>query len=166
MVTNRRGFSLIELLIVVTILGVIVLVGPQLFTQTTKFFILGKTKLALQEEARASMYLMTREIRQAQSSTIIIDQAAGQPYYSRIRFTKQTSGVGTNVTIAQNGTNITLTEGNNVSILTKELTYLAFSFPESDDMTILSVSMTLQQQIYGGSFKALHMASEQVQVMN
>jgi prepilin-type N-terminal cleavage/methylation domain-containing protein len=163
MVKNRHGFSLIELMMVIAIIGLLAVIGPQIFTQTTKFFILSKTKLALQEEARATMYLMTREIRQAQSNTIIIDQVAGQPYYSRIRFTKIQ---GTAVTITQNGSNISITEGTNTSILAKDLAYMAFSFPESDDMTIISVSMTLQQQIYGGALKALHMASEKIQVMD
>jgi len=155
-----------ELIMVVAIIGVLAVIGPQIFTQTTKFFILGKTKFALQHEARAAMYLMTREIRQAQSNTIIIDEVSGQPYYSRIRFTKQTSGTGTSVTIEQNGTSLILIEGNTKTILNTDLTYLAFSFPESDDMTMLSVSMTLQEEIYGGALKALHMASEQVQVMD
>ena len=33
-------------------------------------------------------------------------------------------------------------------------------------MTIVSVSLTLQTSIYGGQTKALHMASEKVQVMD
>ncbi len=43
---------------------------------------------------------------------------------------------------------------------------MAFTFPRSDQLSILSVSMTLQENIYQGRTKALHMASEQVQVMN
>lgn len=152
-----------EMIIVVAIIGVLAMIGPQIYTQMMKFFILGNTKLSLQREARAAMYIVTRELRQAQSNTIVIDQASGQPYYSRISFT---TGQGTAETIAQNGTVLLLTEGNVTTTLTKDLSYLAFTFPESDDMTIVSVAMTLQEEIYGGALKALHMASEQVQVMN
>ena len=152
-----------EMMMVVAIIGTLVFIGPQILTQTLKVFVLQKAKLALQREARAATYVITRELRQAESNTIIIDQAAGQPYYSRIRFTLDQ---GINVTIAQNGSNLVLTRGNTVTTLTTELAYLSFSFPESDDMTIVSVSLTLQEQIYNGLFKALHMASEKVRVMN
>ena len=163
MVKKNDGWTLIELLIVVAVLGIVGMMGPQVVKQTVQFFVLGKAKLQLQDEARAAMYILTRELRQAQSSTISIDQASGQPYYSRITFSKVQ---GTTVTVSQSGSTLTLTEGTITSILSKNLEYLAFTFPRSDDMTIVSVSMTLQEQIYNGFSKALHMASEKVRVMN
>lgn len=152
-------------MIVVAIVGAIASMAPTIISQTTKFFILNKTKLELQQQARAAMYIITRELRQAQSSTIVIDRAAGQFHYSRIRFTKVG---GQTHTYYQSGTNLIMIVGTNntTTTVTKNLAYLAFTFPRSDDMTIISVSMTLQQQIYGGQYKALHMASERVRVMN
>ncbi len=163
MVKNNRGWTLTELAITAAIIGMVAMVAPQLISQSTKIFVLARAKLELQREARAAMYLITRELRQAQSSTIIIDQINGQPYYSRIRFTKIQNA---NVTIAQTGSSLQLTIGNDVTTLTKNLSYLTFTFPRSDDMTIISVALTVQEQIYGGLYKALHMASERVRVMD
>jgi len=166
MVRKNGGLTLIEMMIVLAITGILVMMGPQILTQVTKFFILGRARLELQREARATMYVITREMRQAQSATITIDQVSGQPNYSRITFTKQTLGNGVAVSLFQNGTALSLTEGNTSSTLTKHLSYMAFAFPRSDDMTIVSVALTLQEQIYNGRSKALHMASERVRVMN
>ncbi len=161
--SRHGGWTITEMAITAAVIGIVAMLAPQIISQTTKVFVLGRTKLELQREARAAMYLVTRELRQAQSGTIIIDQVNGQPYYSRIRFTKIQ---GTNVTIAQTGSTLQLTMGNTITTLSKNLAYLSFTFPRSDDMTIVSVALTLQQQIYNGLYKALHMASERVRVMN
>lgn len=163
MVKKNGGWTLTELAITAAIIGIVAMIAPQIIYHSTRVFVLARTKLELQREARAAMYIITREMRQAQSGTIIIDQMNGQPYYSRIRFTKITNA---NVTIAQSGSSIQLTVGNDITTLSKNLAFLSFTFPRSDDMTIISVALTLQQQIYGGLYKALHMASERVRVMD
>ena len=166
MVKKRRsaGYSMIEIMMVVAILGIISSVGAQLLLQANRFFILTKTRGDLQREARGTMYVITREVRQAQSNSITLDRlSASQPFYSRITFTKMQ---GTTMTYQQNGNQLEQIVGNNKTVLTKNLRYMAFTFPRSDDLTILSVSLTLQENIFQGQTKALHMASEKVRVMN
>lgn len=151
-------------MLVVAILGILSSVGANLLLQANRFFIFTRTRLDLQREARAAMYVMTRELRQAQSNSIIIDRAASnQPFYSRITFTKIQ---GTTMTYQQSGNQLQQVVGNQRITLSKNLRYMTFSFPRSDDLTIVSVSLTLEQSIYQGQKKALHMASEKVQVMN
>lgn len=166
MVMNRRtaGYSLTELMMVVAILGIISSVGASLLLQTNRYFIMTRTRLDLQREARSAMYVMTRELRQAQSNSIVIDRlSATQPFYSRITFTKIQ---GTTMIFRQSGNLLQMIVGNNTRTLSSHVRYLAFSFPRSDDLTIVSVSLTLEESIYQGQSKALHMASEKVQVMN
>ena len=163
MVKKQGGWTLMELIVAAAIVGTIALFAPKIITGTVQFFILGKARLELQREARGIMYFVTRELRQAQSATIVVDQINNQPYYSRIQFTKIQ---GTAVTIAQTGSTLVVTYGTTVTTMTRNLAYLSFNFPKSDDMTIISVSITLQEKIYNGAYKALHMASERVRVMN
>jgi prepilin-type N-terminal cleavage/methylation domain-containing protein len=161
---GTRGFSLLEMMIVVAILGILSTVGANLLLQANRYFIFTRTRLDLQRESRAAMYVMTRELRQAQSNTIVMDRlSTSQPFYSRITFTKVQ---GTTMTFEQSGNQLIQLVGVKKSILSKNLQYLAFTFPRSDDLTIVSVSMTLSEAIYQGQRKALHMASEKVQVMN
>ena len=70
MVKNEKGWTMTELLICCAIVGAIALVGPQLLNGTTKYFILGRARIDVQREARASMYNIERQLREAQSATI------------------------------------------------------------------------------------------------
>lgn len=149
---------------VVAILGIISGMGAAMLLQVNRFFIMSRAKLDLQREARATMYLITRALRQAQASTIVLDRhSSSQPFYSKITFTKVD---GDSLVFRQDGTALQMVDGVNVRTLSNNLKYLAFTFPRSDEMTIISVSMTLQTSTYEGRVKALHMASEKVQVMN
>ncbi|MFI5362009.1 MAG: carboxypeptidase regulatory-like domain-containing protein [Elusimicrobiota bacterium] len=160
----RAGYSLVEVMMVVAIVGVVASVGARTLLQVNRYFLLTQTRLDLQKEARAALYLMSREIRGAQSASIVIDRAsATQPFYSRITFTNVQ---GTQMRFQQNGNQLQKIVNNGTVVLSKNLTYLAFTFPRTDDMGILSVALTLQESTYQGQVKALHMASESVQVMN
>ena len=160
---KRFGYTLVEMMIAVAILGVMSSVAARLTLQVNRFFILTRVRLNLQREARGAMYVITRELRQGQANTIVIDQVTGQPYYSRISFAKIQ---GQTMSFYQSGGNLMMRTGTQTSTLSTHLIYLGFTFPRSEDMSILSVSMTLQESIYQGGKKALHMASEKVQVMN
>jgi prepilin-type N-terminal cleavage/methylation domain-containing protein len=162
---SRRGYSLVEVMLVVAIVGILASVGANIFLQVNRYFILSNTRLEIQREARATMYMISRDMRQAQSSTIVIDRAsASQPFYSRITFTKIQGGDP--VSFYQDGKNLVESVGTTTSILSKNVQYLSFTFPRSDDMTIISVALTLEKTVYQGQIKALHMASEKIQVMN
>lgn len=161
---RRQGFTLTEVMLTVAIVGILGAGSAQLLLQANRHFILGRTRVELQQEARAVMYVLNRNLRQAQASTVRIDRLAStQPFYSRIAFTKIQ---GTTMSFHQSGAKLIHTVGSRSTTLTSNLRYLAFTFPRSDDLSIVSVSMTLEKAIYEGRSKALHMASERVRVMN
>jgi len=69
---NQKGFSLIEMMVVVVILGLIVLGLVTFFTGGTKSWVAGQYQLAAQRNARQAMDRMVREIRKASN---IIDNS-------------------------------------------------------------------------------------------
>lgn len=160
---TERGVTLVELMVVVAIIGVMATVGPDLYKQVRRFFFLSNTRVELQRDARASMYLITRQLRQAKSNTIVITRETGQPYYSKITFTDID---GRQVVFYQTGKDLYMAVNSQVSKVCSNLRYLAFAFPRSDDMGIISVALTVEKTMYEARTKALHMASEKVRVMN
>jgi len=62
---NKKGFSLIELMVVVVILGLIVLGLVTFFTGGARSWIAGQSQLEAQRNARQAMDIMVREIREA-----------------------------------------------------------------------------------------------------
>jgi len=166
---KRRGVTLMEMMITVGIVSVVFSIAAPILTQANRQFILNRTRVELQQEARAIMYIVTRNLRQAQGSSITISRAGLlQPFYSKITFTKQTATAGVSPTLVfqQEGTYLYQVIGTGKRPISKNLKYLAFTFPRSDDMGIISVSLTLEKQIFEGRSKALHMASEKVRIMN
>ena len=161
---RRKGVTLMELMVVVGIVSTLFMIGAPILNQVNRQFIMTRTRMELQQEARSVMYVITRNLRQAQAASIIISRAStSQPFYSKITFTKEQ---GTTLVFQQEGTVLYQVINNAKRPLSKNLNYLAFTFPRSDELGIISVSMTLQKNIYEGRTKALHMASEKVRVMN
>jgi len=150
-------------MISVAIIGILSTVGPPIFIQMQRFYIQNSARNDVQRDARQSLDIINRFVRQAVSMTIQIDQVSGQPPYSRLSFT---SIKGQTVSFWQSGTKLYMKLNNNTSVLAKNLRYIAFVFPRSDDITIINVSMTMEQKSYEGTTKALELSIEKVRVMN
>lgn len=169
MVRKRPGYTLMELMVAVAIMGVLVLGAPQIFTKVYQFVRLTTARAEIQKNARESLSNINRELRQAVSTSIIIDQVSGQPPHSRITFNyyKPDGSIeeisyyqmGRKLYQARNGSS----EGRLVS---DSLRYLAFSYPRTDDDAIISLSVTFEKETYEGGAKALQMAVEKVRIMN
>jgi len=64
---NQKGFSLIEMMVVVVILGIIILALVTFFTGGAKSWVAGQSQLKAQREARQAIDRMVREIREGNS---------------------------------------------------------------------------------------------------
>ena len=157
-----------ELMIVVAILGVIVSAAPRMFTGIYRFTRMITAKAEIQKNARGTLSNINRGLRQAQSSSILVDQVSGMPPHSRITFQRyKTDGSTEVVSYYQSGKKLymstNLAAGKKVC---DDLRYIAFTYPKSDDSYIISISVTFEKATYEGAAKALQMAVEKVRVMN
>ena len=85
---KKNGFSLLEAMITLAIVGTLISVGAGITIEANRYFMLSNAKVQLQEEGRSILYVITRNLRQAQSSTITLSRySSSQPYYSQITFT-------------------------------------------------------------------------------
>lgn len=154
---------MVEVMVVTAIIGTIALIAPKLYQQIRRFFFLNNARVELQRDGRDVLGLVTKMVRQAQSSSIDISRAGSQPPYSKINFTDIT---GNSISYYQEGRNLKMMVNGSTKTLTQNLRYVSFSLPRSDDMSIISVALTLEKSTFEGRTKFLHMASEKVRVMN
>lgn len=165
---TKAGYTLMELMIVVAIMGIVLISAPKMFSGVYRFIALASARAEIQKNSRAALANMHRDLRQAQASTIVIDSLSGQPPHSRITFTKYTATGGTqSISYYQKGKQLFMsTDGAAGKLAFDCLRYIAFTYPETSDPTILSISVTFEKATYEGGTKALQMAVEKVRIMN
>jgi prepilin-type N-terminal cleavage/methylation domain-containing protein len=160
---KREGYSLVEVMLVVAIVGALAMVGPRLLIQLQNFYILTTARNEIQRDARTVLDIVNRFVRQAKWRTIIIDTPSGQGAYSRIRFTHQD---GRTFSYYQEGNKFFQSVDGSTTMLADNLVYLAFTFPRSDYPRLVSVSMTMGKDIYRGQQKELELTIQKIRVMN
>ena len=160
---NRRGYSLTEAMIVVAILGTVAAVGSGLFLRMYQFYNMSDARTDVQRELRVILDNMDQDIRRASAASVLVTEDSGQPPYSRINFN---TVEGSTVTYRQSGHTLIRTHDNYTTTLTKNLWYVAFSYPQTDIATVVSISLTLQKSTFSGRATALQMAVSKVRIMN
>lgn len=160
---NQRGYTLTELLLVVAIVGMISSIGPLLLNNLQNFYLMTTARNEIQRDARVALDTINRYLRQAQYATVTIDTPGSGGPYSRVRFRHVD---GRYVEFRQNGSQLVQVVGANNSVISRNLTYIAFTYPKTDDPTIVSVSITMGKNIQLGRRKVLELTIQKVRIMN
>ena len=69
---TRRGYTLMETMMTVAILGIVITTSAPLMYQATNFWKLTSARYAIQRDVRTSIDMINRFTRQAQSATVVI----------------------------------------------------------------------------------------------
>lgn len=161
----RSGVTLVELIITIAILGLLVAVVPNVVTKAIHFGILTQARREVQRQARDMMDLVHRHLRQAYKDRVTVDRLnATQPPWSRISFYTIDS---TSHTFYQDGRRFYHQINNGSSrVVAEDVRVVMFTYPRTDDPTIISMSVTTEKFALGGKMKTLQMAVEQIRIMN
>jgi prepilin-type N-terminal cleavage/methylation domain-containing protein len=165
---SRAGYTLSEMMVAVAILGILALIGPPMMIGMQNFFLMTSARTETQRDARACLSEINRFLRQARASTVVIDSAANQGPFSRVTFSLLDGRV---MTFSQSGDKLVQTVKSVSGVtstvtLTKNLSYIAFTYPATDDVTIISVALTMSKTIQLGKTKVLELTVQKVRIMN
>ena len=163
-ITSTKGHTLTEAMITVVIVGIVASLAAPLLVQVTNFSRQTNARGIIERDVRASLDMINRFTRQAQSATVVIDSiSSSQPPYSRLTFT---SSQGQAVSFYQSGNKLYMSLAGQTSLLTSNLAYIAFTYPRTDDTSLISVAITTQAPTYRGNELALQLSIQKVRIMN
>lgn len=162
---KQKGLTLTELILTISILGIVFALGSQLLKHLHRLHLQLKARQEIQRDARNCLNLMNRFLREAKASSVKITRYnLLETQYSRIEF--QTRD-GVNYIFQKVGNELRMTSSTaGEQKLSTNLLYLAFTYPKTDNNSIISISLTMEKDTYEGGEKALHLAIEKVRIMN
>jgi prepilin-type N-terminal cleavage/methylation domain-containing protein len=106
---EQRGFTLIELIITIVILGILAVVGSSMISDTFNTSRMVNASQASADEARYAVERLAREIREVKYAGAAYSiSSTMSPSATNMVFTRTINGADVTVTINKSGTNLTL----------------------------------------------------------
>lgn len=131
---NEKGFSLIEYMMVVVIMGVIIAIGAPLVFEATDAWLLQSKRKEMSESAKIAMDRMAREIRRIQSRTSVATANS-----SSFRFTDID---GRDITFDTSSATLRRTENSAVNTLADNVNSFSLIYYDANGATIATPSVS------------------------
>ena len=186
-IENQRGFTMIELMIAVGLIGIVLSGLYQIYSLGWKMFTTGSVQIQLQQTARNAMDEMIGEVRQAKLSTVVISDYLVNLPFSCITFTDRRNYtvsygavLGTDPSIKGRGIkmdggyafirrvvplSVTANTAIATDLLCRNVQSVLFTYPQGSDKNTVLCSLTLYKKTYNGMFRTVQL-KEVVQMMN
>lgn len=113
---KQRGFTLIELVLVIVLISILSVIGGQMLAQCLNYFITTQNITTANQQGQLAMEVMTREIRYVRSTADIITNTAGEFKFNDI--------YGNTIDYKLTGTNLM----RNANILATGVNTLTFTY--------------------------------------
>lgn len=160
--SKHRGTTLVEVMVSVAIISILGTALLTVFLKWLQFWQVSRVNSEIQSDARAGLDLIDRNLRQATSSSVVVDAYnTSQPPYSRISFQK----AGQPIIYYQSGQRL-YEVSHSTRAISRALRSIQFVYPETTDNSIINVSMTMERKIYGTNTRVIQMSIEKVRIMN
>jgi len=132
-VVKRRyaGFSLVEMVVVIVLVGIIAAIGSQMLGMTLQSFVLGKDVLKGDWQARVALERLTRDLRMVRASANLTIAPA-----TAITFSDTD---GSNVNYSLSGSQLM----RNTQVLADDVSNLQFAYLQSDGNTAAASAATV-----------------------
>ena len=116
-IRDQKGFTLTELLVVMAVLGLVLAGVFAIQQQGTQSYLMGASRVEVQQNARTTLELLVRELRSAQTVTVLggvsditfVDQNGVTVRYQRVGTTLNRSANGVPAAVVGGVQSLTLT---------------------------------------------------------
>lgn len=159
----HKGFSLIELIISLAIIGLVGLLVSQFFLTGIKLYSITSANIETQRDARVILDVIIKYLRQATSESIELTNKAAQPPYSYISFT---TIAGKSFQFYQVGNKLYLACDGSTRVLSQNLYSLTFAFSQFTDLSNVYISLSTKKKTYSGQSSVIQLTEEKVRIMN
>jgi type II secretory pathway pseudopilin PulG len=159
---RRRGFTIVEQMVAVSMIGCMTVTASQVLLQSFRCWRTQQTSLEVERDARVALDAVESALRGAVPESVVIKSLnPAAPPYSRIEFT---DARGRAVRIYQTGRDLFIARDGVSARLARDVHALAFAYPETGEAGLLAVALSLEKPALSGNNRGLMLSVQRMRV--